>query len=416
MILSKISKIPLHNIKLYIIIHGILLFVLRPYLTFTKGENVITGKIITSYYNLSFLIGIFAFFLMLYMVRNIKSESQISSFTESVSTISIKRFLYVFSFWFFIYLLLNFNRFGNGFVELLLQPQSEFIHSNSNFISNSITGIYPVFILASFSINATKRKKNIILIFLILLAIPIGMISGSKTLIINPLLLLLFRYSALKKGVSFTFILIFLLIGLPVFASLEVIRHEGLVGIFAYISNNDFFNLENILVFATNRFYGTDILYSIIYYHEYSANAYLFGSSLLGIIFFIIPRFLWEEKPIISFGKIVSENYLGNDFWSTGISAAPTWIGELFANFGLFSLPIYILSMFLIVKYIKSCFKLKTPPWKKIYYFPIAFTTLSFFQEASIAGWILQLIVFSILCFLFSIMFHGLKNSLKIEI
>ena len=73
MIFSKISKIPLHNIKLYIIIHGILLFVLRPYLTFTKGENVITGKIITSYYNLSFLIGIFAFFLMLYMVRNIKS-------------------------------------------------------------------------------------------------------------------------------------------------------------------------------------------------------------------------------------------------------------------------------------------------------------------------------------------------------
>lgn len=413
MIFRKISKVPLHDIKLYIILHGVLLFILRPYLTFSKGENVITGRIIDTYYNIAFSLGLVALLIMLFMVSKIKSISQKSPFTSIVSSISLNRFLIVFSFWFFVYFLLNVNRFGAGFIELLLQPQSDFIHSNNNFISNSITGIYPIFILASFSINLSRSKKNILLLFLILFAIPIGMMSGSKTLVVNPLFLLMLRYSAMRNGVSLLFILVLLTVGLPIFASLEVLRHEGLIGILAYFSSSDFFELENILSFATNRFYGTDIVYSIVNYHEYLNHPYLLGSSLLGVIYFIIPRFLWADKPIISFGKIVSENYLGADFWSTGISAAPTWIGELFANFSYFSIPFYVLSLFFILRHIKNCFSNKTSAWKKVYYFPIAFTTLSFFQEASIVGWILQLTIFAILTYFFSILFHGISNTRK---
>lgn len=413
MIFNKISKIPLHDIKLYIILHGVLLFILRPYLTFNKGENVITGKIIDNYYNIAFFLGLAAFLTMLFMVLKIRNISQRLPFTSIVSSISLNRFLLVFSLWFFIYFLLNINRFDSGFIELFLQPQSDFIHSNNNFISNSLTGIYPIFILASFSINISKNKKNILLLFLIIIAIPIGMISGSKTLVINPLFLLILRYSALRNGVSLLFILVLTLIGLPIFASLEVLRHEGLIGILTYFSSSDFFELENILSFATNRFYGTDIIYSIVSYHEYLNHPYLLGTSLMGIIYFIIPRFLWADKPIISFGKTVSENYLGADFWSTGISAAPTWIGELFANFSYFSIPVYVLSLYLILRHIKNCFSINSSAWKKVYYFPIAFTTLSFFQEASIVGWILQLFIFAILTYFFSILFHGISNTKK---
>lgn len=413
MIFKKISKIPLHDIKLYIILHGVLLFILRPYLTFNKGENVITGRIIDNYYNIAFFLGLVAFLTMLLMVLKIKTIGQRLLFTSIVSSITLNRFLLVFSLWFFIYLLLNMNRFNNGFIELLLRSQSDFIHSNNNFISNSITGIYPIFILASFSINVSKYKKVLILLILILFAIPIGMMSGSKTLVVNPLFLLMLRFSAIKNGVSLFFILGLTLIGLPLFASLELLRHEGLIGVLSHFSDSDFFEIENILTFSTNRFYGTDVIYSIVNHHEYLNHPYLFGASLMGIVYFIIPRFLWSEKPIISFGKVVSENYLGPEFWSSGISAAPTWIGELFANFSYFSFPIYVLSLYLILRHIKNCCSINSSAWKKVYYFPIAFTTLSFFQEASIVGWFLQLFVFAILTYFFSILFHGISNTKK---
>ena len=414
MIFKRRFRIPLHDIRVYIVIHGFLLFLLRPYLTYKNGENVITGIINENIYFTSFIIGIIAFLSMLTIVLNTKSEYQDRSFSVSVSTITFSRFMMVFFIWLIFYIIFNKDRLKLGLLELMFQPQVDFIQSNSTFISNSLTGIYPIFIIAAFSVGIKKHLKLIFVIFLILFALPIGIISGSKSLVLNPLFLMMLRYSAKNKGLPFVFLFLVMLIGIPVFASLELVRHEGLIGLANFFSNNnDNLQLDNILLAATNRFYGTDVVYSIIYNHEFLNRPYLFGSSLLGLFFFIVPRALWENKPIISFGKVVSDEYLGSEFWSTGISAAPTWIGELFANFSYFSVPIYILSVFLIMRHISRCYSTNTRAWKKVYYFPIAFTTLCFFQEASIAGWILQLLTFAFLCYFFSILLHGKHYSIK---
>ena len=411
-----ISKIKLHDIRLYIIVHGILLFLIRPYLTLINGENSITGPIIKDFYILSILVGVMAFATMVILLFKSKDNGLKDTFLINVTKVSILRFSLVFLFWLAIYFFLNRSRLQLGLITLLLEPSVDFIHSNSTFLSNSITGFYPFFIISVFAIDAPTWLRNIIFTFLIIFAIPIGIISGSKSLIINPLFLILLRFSAIKDGISIIYVVIFLLIGLPIFASLEILRHEGIAGLFTNIlSSNDFFDLKNILQVATNRFYGTDILYSIIKQHEFSAFPFLYGGSLLGLFFFFIPRFIWDDKPIISFGKIVSEEYLGSEFWDSGISAAPTWIGELFANFSFFALPVYMVCLYFIIRHIVGCYSVKASMWKRIYYFPIAFTTLSFFQEASIAGWILQLLTFAFLCLFFSTLIHGFKNSVRSE-
>jgi oligosaccharide repeat unit polymerase len=414
MISKKKYKIPLHDIRLYIVMHGILLFLLRPYLTYKNGPNVITGLIHDDFYFISFVIGIVAFLIMLITVLNTNNKGQDSSFYLCVSQIKFIRFVFVFFLWLTFYIAFNIDRLKLGLFELMFQPQVDFIQSNSTFISNSLTGIYPIFIIAAFSIDIKKKTKLLTIIFLVLFALPIGIISGSKSLVLNPLFLLLLRYSARNKGLSLMPLFMIMIIGVPIFASLELVRHEGLIGLTNFFSSkNDNFQLDNVLLVATNRFYGTDILYSIIYYHESLNRPFLLGSSLLGLVFFIVPRALWENKPIISFGKVVSDQYLGSEFWSTGISAAPTWVGELFANFGYFSIIFYVLSVFLVMRHISRCYSSRARAWKKVYYYPIAFTTLCFFQEASIAGWILQLLTFAFLCYLFSILFHGKKYSIK---
>ena len=46
-----------------------------------------------------------------------------------------------------------------------------------------------------------------------------------------------------------------------------------------------------------------------------------------------VPRQLWEDKPIVSFGKVFGETYLGEHFAGTGVSASATIVGEGYLNF-----------------------------------------------------------------------------------
>ncbi len=408
-----VNKIKIHDIRIYIIIHGLLLFLIRPYLTYVIGPNVVTGPGIDQYvYSIALQIGLFAFFSMLFIVWKTNTKGQDDNFIAKVSSVSVFRFFLTFFIWVVLYIAFNYQRLSVGIMTLILEPQYEFLQSDSSFISNNLTGIYSFFLIAVFSVKTSKKIKKALIIFVLLGALPVGLISGSKTLVLNPLFLLLLRYSAEKKGVSSFLIAILLIIGIPIFSALEYVRYEGFAGFSNFFSGSKF-DLNHILLVATNRFYGTDIVYSIINHHESLNFPYLLGSSFLGIIFFLVPRSLWKDKPVISFGKTVSEDYLGSDFWSTGISAAPTWIGELFANFGYFSLPLYLVSLFLIMKYISSYFSAKKSVWKRVYFYPLAFTTLSFFQEASIAGWILQLVTLLALCYFFSILLHGRQLSIK---
>jgi len=410
-----LSRINIHDIRIYIIMHGALLFLIRPYLTYTIGPNVITGtRISENFYFIAFEIGLFAFISMLIISLRTKTTGQEDNFVSKVSQVSIERFFAVYLVWFILYVIFNYERLSLGIMTLILEPQVEFLQSDSSFISINLTGIYSFFIIAAFSVKGPKKIRKFLIFLVLLGALPVGIISGSKTLVLNPLFLLLLRYSSQRKGISLTLISICLLIGIPLFAALEYVRYEGVAGFSTFFSSTSTtFNLKSILQVATNRFYGTDIIYSIVNRHEGNNVPYLLGSSLIGLIFFLIPRSIWVDKPVISFGKTVSENYLGSEFWSTGISAAPTWIGELFANFGYFSIFFYIISLIFIMRYIKSFFSKTAASWKRVYVFPLAFTTLSFFQEASIAGWILQLFTLIALCYFFSILLHGRQLSSK---
>ena len=393
-------KIPLHNIYVYVVLHGILLFVLRPILTYLYGENEVTGYIFSDYYNLSLGLGLFSFLFVLRFFNDNQLYTT-SSIFYSERKIPIKRYLCVVSIWLSIYLVLNINRLRMGVVPLIFESQSDFIHSNSNFLSNSFAGTYSLLVLAVYFVKTTEKRKMLLIFFLLITALPIGIISGSKTLILNPFFVLLIRRSTIKNGISISTLVLLFILFVPVFLFLESMRQAGLAGVLSLVQNGNLVNIENSIFVSTRRFYGTDVLYSIIYHHQHLNHPYLYGSSLFGLLFFFVPRSIWPDKPIISFGKVVSEEYLGGYFWDTGISAAPTWIGELFANFGFFSLPVFLLTLFLIFRHIKRCQISVRKPWLQKFYFPLSFTTIAFFQEASIAGWVIQLFFMAFISWLF---------------
>ena len=190
-----VNKIKIHDIRIYIIIHGLLLFLIRPYLTYLIGPNVITGPGIDQYiYSIALQIGLFAFFPMLFIVWKTNTKGQDDNFIAKVSSVSVFRFFLTFLVWVVLYIVFNYKRLSVGIMKLILEPQYEFLQSDSSFISNNLTGIYSFFLIAVFSVKTSKKIKKALIIFVLLGALPVGLISGSKTLVLNPLFLLLLRY------------------------------------------------------------------------------------------------------------------------------------------------------------------------------------------------------------------------------
>lgn len=156
-----VNKIKIHDIRIYIIIHGLLLFLIRPYLTYVIGPNVITGPGIDQYiYSIALQIGLFAFFPMLFIVWKTNTKGQDDNFIAKVSSVSVFRFFLTFLVWVVLYIVFNYQRLSVGIMKLILEPQYEFLQSDSSFISNNLTGIYSFFLIAVFSVKTSKKNKK----------------------------------------------------------------------------------------------------------------------------------------------------------------------------------------------------------------------------------------------------------------
>lgn len=402
----------LHDIRIMIVVHAVLLFILRPFYTLYNGPNFITSVIDMEYYILSIIICIIGFLIVIFQVKNINLPVQLDRKIDL--SVSIYRFYAVFFVWLLILFVSLQSRLDEGLINAILNPQNTYLHSDKSFIPNSVTALGGFFILAARHIDGSKVTKWVTALLILVPISVAGFISGSKSLAFYPIFLALWMWSRQNGGIRYYYIILIVVVYSVFQIFMDYYRHIGseqgfreLVEIIISDQNN------NIIESIVSRYYGTDIFYRIYLYHSSINNDFLYGSSIFSIVFIVIPRAFWLEKPVISFGKIVSENYLDDTFWGTGISAAPTWLGELYANFGYVSLPLYALSVWLIFKHIKVCTSEKAAVWQGQFYFPLAFATLAFFQEASIVGWIVQLCVFAVLSiFLTFVMFgHGALAS-----
>ncbi|MGE3181450.1 MAG: O-antigen polymerase [Phycisphaerae bacterium] len=79
-----------------------------------------------------------------------------------------------------------------------------------------------------------------------------------------------------------------------------------------------------------------------ITYPEY--YDYLWGSGMLPVLVWPIPRAIWEDKPLPT-GGVISPQYTGKDSYSV----ANTFFGEAFVNFGTVGVPICLFVVGIIV-------------------------------------------------------------------
>jgi hypothetical protein len=83
-----------------------------------------------------------------------------------------------------------------------------------------------------------------------------------------------------------------------------------------------------------SRYTGIDSMTFIVRDTPYVMD-YQYGKTVIPLIYSWIPRQLWENKPIISFGKIFGETYYSEFFAGTGIAPSPTILGEAYLNWHL---------------------------------------------------------------------------------
>ena len=384
-------KIKFHSITMWIVVHGLLLFLIRPISTLIQHGSNITGSFNVNLYVFCLVFTTICIGTFFYFFSLIKLPPD--PFKGVQTRIKTYRYLGTFIIWLLIWFLLARDRMAGGFEELLLASSSDYIHGNSTFLLNTVTTLITFFVINSYYLNCNLVTSTAIRFILILFGLLTGIVTGSKTLALYPIFILILIYSCKNRGVPASWIAILSLVIAPIITLLNEIRHYGLGGLDSVASEKAplgsvFFNA------FIERYYGTDIVYAIIRGHIDQGKSYYWGESLMSFFYGLIPRAFWENKPIISFGKIVSEEYLPPVFSGTGISAAPTVFGELFANFSFGSLLLIPFAA-LALKYHLRVVHLKIQNGSNHYltYYLISFTTIAFFLEASIVGWVMQLII-----------------------
>lgn len=228
----------------------------------------------------------------------------------------------------------------------------------------------------------------------------IGFFSGSKGTFLIPLFVAIVATFYLRGNVRFRHIMSLMLFVFLMFPIFNTYRHHSCseqmlpkVQILpkVQVSSNAQGTLdaqlmpEVLIRHAMSRFYGIDSL-TIIIRDTPESMAFQHGKTIFPLLVAWIPRQLWEDKPTISFGKVFAEEYLGQFFGGTGVSASPTLLGEAYLNWHL---PGMLLVALLSGVVIRTAYIWLT---KRNFGAPAVFVYAQFFifffafWEASIAG------------------------------
>lgn len=102
----------------------------------------------------------------------------------------------------------------------------------------------------------------------------------------------------------------------------------------------------NSFLYPINRMHALDSL-AVISKQTEEGGEFKRGETLLLLPYSFVPRIFWSNKPIIPLGRYFAKEYLGKENVSIGVSA----IGDLYWNFGIFSVIIGMIVFGLALKY-----------------------------------------------------------------
>ena len=169
---------------------------------------------------------------------------------------------------------------------------------------------------------STKSKNIFILIILALLTLvtcfPLGMARYSAAALYLPLLLMIVPWFKRKNFFSISFIL-------------------GILIVFPFLDNFRRFSENNIIKFGFNFDMFNEGHFDC--YQNFTLvvmdNIITNGKQLLGVLFFWVPRSIWQNKPLGS-GAFIANT---EGFYFSNVSCS--YFAEGYINFGLFGIIIF---------------------------------------------------------------------------
>lgn len=282
--------------------------------------------------------------LIIYLLLSFFLEKKITKPTSQLS-INFKRIVFFKDFYIqkvirilalvnLLFLMLNSFNIEN-FYTIILENNEGYKFYVVTFFKDVLRFI-PIIILLLIKGNAqvSKRFELLLLINVIALNFPTGISRYQLAVVYFPLLI---KYCYLiKKFFSYSFFIALLVI----FPYFHEFRYD-----FSFKRNHyNFFKMFSELHFDT--FQNT---LSII-----KLNIITYGEQAIGTLFFMIPRYLWDSKPMSS-SYVLCEKLNYNGFCNIAIS----FIGEGYLNLGYIGVLLLLFIIVLINSYLDIIYRNK---------------------------------------------------------
>jgi oligosaccharide repeat unit polymerase len=194
-------------------------------------------------------------------------------------------------------------------------------------------GLIPIAFVYALTMSMGWRKGHWVVATAIgVTAVTLGVATGSKYEILYPLLataLAVHYLGARRIGIRHIAVLTLgVVLVFPVFNNL---RHtDSLKNAWTATHWSPTEVGEHLMA----RFYGLDAL-TLCVRDTPGVMDFQYGSTITPVLTAWIPRHFFPEKPVVTFGKIFAETYMGDHFAGTGTSASPTLLGDAYINFHL---------------------------------------------------------------------------------
>ncbi len=209
--------------------------------------------------------------------------------------------------------------------------------------------------IALLTITYVKYRSRAALLMVLLLIPPLmGMafFTGSKTLLLKPLMMVAFAHIVVTRRIRAFWIvggIVAIIVIYPIsyfyrnvvrmgssLSAVEVLtnpaRAFGLLS--AFTTQTDITDYLTAGLEATGRRFDAVGITSIIVRDTPDRVPYQGGWSIGYVFIAYVPRILWADKPVVTtIGQFVTDNYgPGPQITS---NTAPSWVGEFYMNFGV---------------------------------------------------------------------------------
>jgi len=341
---------------------------------FYEGETLNNLRIDFIIYSFSFIIGYYFYFILpkRMVKRKILISEESLKLKLKLEKIILCFIIIVYFFKIFTILKVGFINFYTG--KLLVESISMYGKENvaatlMNMISIIINTSLQALIIYYIAI-CIYSKFRIKTSYLVLIYVLFPLISLSRSGFIFGLLFVLFVNFLIKGSVSFTKIMISIILIIFIGTFFGVIRENRIKDV--QVNYLDNFG-EKIATMIRGE------LSPIIAYSEIKENIeildYKYGKTvLLPLIFKPIPRSIWPKKPYNTSGYYMFK--LHPESASKGFFIAPSIFGDIFLNFGYFGCIIFTFTFGILISYFDN--KLKKLKEGKIAFKKIGFLLILF--------------------------------------